>query len=73
LEALLGGASEKQIAALLGIRRPTAHEHVGRLYHHFAVAGRAELMAYFVHRLPSPAPVGFVADVEPRNGAQTCS
>ena len=57
LDALLSGAAEKQIAALLGIRPATAHEYIGRLYAHFGVAGRAELMAYFIARAPSTAAV----------------
>ena len=30
----------------------TVHEYVGMLFKHFRVSGRAELMAYFVHREP---------------------
>ena len=48
LERLLQGYSEKQVARLLGIARPTAHQYVTALYRHFGVASRSELMAQFV-------------------------
>ena len=54
LDALLEGDSEKQIAARLGLHRPTVHEYVGSLYRHFGVSSRGELMAYFVRRKPQP-------------------
>jgi DNA-binding CsgD family transcriptional regulator len=46
---------EKQIAVALGLRPPTVHEYVGAIYRHFRVAGRAELMAYFLRRSPERA------------------
>ena len=52
LEALFAGRSEKQIAADLGISQTTVHEHVGRIYRHFGVETRGELMAYFIRRRP---------------------
>lgn len=53
LDALLAGRSEKQVAADLGISQTTVHEHVGRIYRHFSVETRGELMAHFVHRQPA--------------------
>ena len=50
LDALLAGRSEKQVAADLAISQTTVHEHVGRIYRHFGVETRGELMAYFVRR-----------------------
>ena len=55
LQGLLGGDSEKQLAARLGVSGPTAHQYVGMLYNHFGVASRAELMAYFIRRRPAPS------------------
>ncbi len=52
LELLLEGASEKAIAAKLGVRPTTVHENVGKIYRHFRVRSRAELMAYFIRRRP---------------------
>jgi DNA-binding CsgD family transcriptional regulator len=52
LERLLHGKAEKRIAAELGLRLPTVHEYVGKLYRHFGVRSRAELMAYFIRRRP---------------------
>ena len=56
LERLLAGDSEKQVAAALRVAPATAHEYVGRLYEHFGVASRAELMAYFLRRRPAASP-----------------
>ena len=50
LDLLLQGLSEKEIAARLGLRPSTVHDHVKRLYAHFGVGSRAELMAYFLRR-----------------------
>jgi DNA-binding CsgD family transcriptional regulator len=55
LDAILDGASEKEIALRLGLRSPTVHEYVGALREHFDVSSRAELMAYFVQRKPQPS------------------
>jgi DNA-binding CsgD family transcriptional regulator len=52
LDALREGDSEKQVAARLGISQPTAHEYVHRLYRHFGVSSRAELLARFIRRPP---------------------
>lgn len=54
LDQLLAGRSEKEIAVLLGLRRPTVHQYIGQLYRHFNVASRAQLMAYFIRRRPEP-------------------
>ena len=50
LACLLEGDSEKQVAARLGIGIATVHTYVKALYRHFRVAGRAELLAWFVRR-----------------------
>lgn len=50
LACLLEGDSEKQVAARLGIGLPTVHTYVTALYRRFRVAGRAELMAWFLRR-----------------------
>jgi hypothetical protein len=38
------------VAARLGISITTVHSYVTALYRHFRVAGRAELLAWFVRR-----------------------
>ena len=48
LRHLLTGDSEKQIAAKLGISRHTVHVYVKRLYRHYDVSSRGELLARFV-------------------------
>jgi len=53
LRLLLAGDSEKQVAVALGLSNPTVHEYVGKLYRHFGVQSRPELMAYFIHRRPA--------------------
>lgn len=50
LACLLEGDGEKQLAAWLGLSRDTVHEYVKRVYRHFRVNTRAELMAYFLRR-----------------------
>lgn len=50
LDCLLEGDSEKQVAARIRLRPTTVHDHVKRLYRHFEVSSRAELMAYFLRR-----------------------
>lgn len=42
---LLAGDSEKQVARKLGISPHTVHVHVKRLYRHFEVSSRGELLA----------------------------
>ncbi len=53
LDHVLLGLSEKQIAAEMELSRHTVHEYIMQLYRHFEVSGRAELLAYFVHRRPT--------------------
>jgi DNA-binding NarL/FixJ family response regulator len=48
LECLLEGDSEKLAALRLGIRSGTIHDYVKRLYRHFGVNSRAELLAEFL-------------------------
>jgi DNA-binding CsgD family transcriptional regulator len=50
LDALLEGDSEKQVALRLGISCETVHVYVKKLYQHFGVASRPELMAHFLRR-----------------------
>lgn len=52
LSLLLEGQSEKQVASVLGLGTRTVHDYVSRLYEHFHVSSRAELLAYFVRRRP---------------------
>ena len=54
LSYLLEGLSEKEIAAQLGLSKPTVHEHATRLYRHFDASSRAELLARFIGRFPPP-------------------
>jgi len=48
LDRLLVGQTPKRIARELGLSLWTVPDHVQRLYHHFGVSGRDELMARFV-------------------------
>ena len=48
VEGLLKGESEKQIAARLGISPHTVNRHVQRVYRHFQVGNRAQLIALLV-------------------------
>lgn len=50
LDALLDGDGEKQVAARLGLRRPTVHQYVVALYRHYRVTSRAELLARVLRR-----------------------
>ncbi len=56
LSELLGllceGLPEKEIATAMNISRATISEHIQRLYRHFEVRSRAELMAYLLERKP---------------------
>ena len=54
LSLLLEGHSEKQVATALGLGTRTVHDYVTRLYQHFQVCSRAELLAYFIRRTPEP-------------------
>ena len=44
LAPLLRGEGERRVAYLLNISVPTVHTHVRRIYAHFGVHSRAELM-----------------------------
>lgn len=50
LELLLDGATDKQIAARLGITQATVNDHTRRLFQRFGVNSRTELMALWVRR-----------------------
>ena len=50
LDCLLDGDGEKHAALRLGLHPTTVHDHVKRLYRHFGVNSRAELLAYFLRR-----------------------
>lgn len=50
LKCLLEGDGDKQVAARLGISRFTVNVHTKVIYRHFAVCGRAELLARWVRR-----------------------
>jgi DNA-binding NarL/FixJ family response regulator len=54
LTLLLEGQSEKQVASALNLGARTVHDYVTRLYEHFRVSSRAELLAYFIRRVPAP-------------------
>lgn len=56
LELLLDGLSEPEIVARLGLSPHTVHDHVKRLYRHFRVNSRAQLLAGLRHRLQGGAP-----------------
>jgi DNA-binding CsgD family transcriptional regulator len=48
LSCLLEGDSEQQVAARLGLSRPTTHQYVTALYRHFKVRSRAQLLAHVI-------------------------
>lgn len=50
LGLLLEGLSEQEIADDLGLSKATVHEHGTRVYRHFEVSSRGELLARFVGR-----------------------
>jgi DNA-binding CsgD family transcriptional regulator len=54
LTLLLAGYSEKQAANELKLGVRTVHDYVTMLYQHFQVSSRAELLAYFIRRMPMP-------------------
>lgn len=53
LNGILGGKSEKEISAHLGLAPSTVHEYVGTVYRRFGVRSRGELMAHFVRDRPA--------------------
>ena len=50
LDALMTGASEKQIASHLGISPHTTHQYIKALFRRFSVTSRPELMARVLRR-----------------------
>jgi DNA-binding CsgD family transcriptional regulator len=50
LDALLDGATEKEVAQRLGITPATAHEYVLALYRYYGVTSRSRLLARFLRR-----------------------
>jgi DNA-binding CsgD family transcriptional regulator len=54
LDCLLDGDGEKQAAARLGISPATIREYVTRVYRHFGVTSRGELLAHFLRRYRRP-------------------
>lgn len=53
LTLLLQGLGEKQAARRMGISHRTLHEYVTKVYEHFRVSSRPELLAYFIQRVPT--------------------
>ena len=47
---LLAGDGEKQVAVRMGLSRHTVHGHVKKLYRHFDVTSRGELLARHLRR-----------------------
>ncbi|MBZ0173090.1 MAG: helix-turn-helix transcriptional regulator [Phycisphaerales bacterium] len=56
LDLLLQGLPEQEIADRLGLSKATVHEHGTRVYRHFEVSSRGELLARFVGRAHPPSP-----------------
>jgi DNA-binding CsgD family transcriptional regulator len=54
LSLLMEGRSEKEIAQQLKLSPFTVHRYVAKLYSHFQVSSRPELLAYFIRRTPAP-------------------
>ena len=50
LRHLLTGDGEKQVAGRMGVSQHTVHGHVKKLYRHFNVSSRGELLALHVRR-----------------------
>lgn len=50
LRYLLEGDSDKQVASRLGLSRYTVNEYVDRIFRHFGVQSRPELLARWIHR-----------------------
>jgi two-component system, LuxR family, response regulator FixJ len=48
MSSLLAGDSLKEIAQKLGLSKHTVGDHVKRIYNHFSVTSRAELLAQFI-------------------------
>jgi DNA-binding CsgD family transcriptional regulator len=56
LTCLKSGYSEKEAANELGISKHTLHVYVKRLYHHFEVHSRGELLSLFIASAPQREP-----------------
>ncbi|USN98163.1 MAG: helix-turn-helix transcriptional regulator [Phycisphaeraceae bacterium] len=56
LDLLLRGLAEQEIADRLGLSKATVHEHATRVYRHFGVSSRGELLARFIGRAIPPIP-----------------
>lgn len=52
-ELLVEGLPEKLIADRIGLRPCTVNEHMQKLYEHFQVHSRSELLAYALRRMPT--------------------
>jgi DNA-binding CsgD family transcriptional regulator len=50
LDMLLLGLSEKEITLRLSLSRGTVHDYIKKIYRHFNVTSRPELMSYFLRR-----------------------
>jgi len=50
LDLLLRGMTEQETADEMGLSKATVHEHAGRVYKHFGVTSRAELLSRFIGR-----------------------
>jgi hypothetical protein len=72
VDLLFSGYSEKKIAASLNVRPSTAHDFVKRVYRHFGVSGRGELLTNDVCRgllfRPALSPAYYASDREPAPG-----
>jgi len=69
---LLHGASEKQVAASLGLRQNTVHEYVEAIYKIYGVYSRSELLGRFIpwhgdRPQTSPENVQSVREQHPRS------
>jgi DNA-binding CsgD family transcriptional regulator len=71
LECLLAGESEKQTAARMRISPHTIHVYVKRLYRHYAVCSRGELLARFVR--PRQSTKLFRGDAYAPSPSEQCS
>jgi len=63
LSLLLEGYSEKQVASELKLGTRTVHDYVMRIYAHFHVSSRAELLAYFIRRRPARGKQAWQSDM----------
>lgn len=55
LGCLLDGDSDKQISARLGMSPHTVNQHVKRIFQHFGVKSRTELLSRWIRRRGSPS------------------